>query len=141
VFFVAKVVILGKSGGRLLMKSDRIWSALTGVGPLALCIVYLWNPWGRRELVFDAALIVLALWALWQNPFRGKPRSALFFGVEYAAAAIAAIVAFIYRHHTASALWIGLFLAFACGWFYRYRHDVSAAGHALAVHEKANLSG
>jgi len=133
VIFVAKVVILGKSVGRLPMARDRILSALVGVGPLALCVVYLWNPWGRREVAFDAALIVLAIWALLQNPFRGKPRAALFFGVEYAAAAISAMVAFLYRHHTASALWAALFLALACGCLYRYRHDVSATGPALTV--------
>jgi hypothetical protein len=123
------------------MTRDQISSALIGVGPLALCIVYLWTPLERRELVFDVALIGLALWGLLQNPFRGKPRSALFFGVEYTAAAIAALVVFTYRHQLTSALWAGVFLIFACGWWYRYRNDVSSAGRASTTDGKANLSG
>jgi hypothetical protein len=115
------------------MKNDRVWQAVIGFGPLALCIVYLWNPWKERGLIFDVGLCGLAAWALWQNPFRGRPQSALLLGAGYAAAVIRELVNFLYGHRRTDVLWAGIFFFFAVGWWYRYRHDVNSRDGASAT--------
>ncbi len=116
---------IGNDHWRSAMKNDRDWSALVGFSPLAICIVYVWNPLGRREVIFDAGLILLAVWSLWRNPLRGKPGSILFFVLGYAIATIAALVAFSSRHQAASAFWAGVFFVLAGGWWLRYRQNIT----------------
>ncbi len=108
-----------------MKKDDRVWQAVISLVPLSLFIVYLWNPGQRRELIFDVAVLGLALWSILRNPFRGRPRPALFFSVVYAAVAVSEAVGFLHRHQLWNAVLVGVFLAFAVGWWYRYRQDVN----------------
>jgi hypothetical protein len=86
-------------------------------------MIYFLSPKRSYELVYAIVFVVLALLALWKNPFRGQPRSALLLCATYAIAAIGVSAKFLYGHHGIDALWTGIFAAIGVGWRFWYRHD------------------
>jgi hypothetical protein len=86
-------------------------------------MIYFLNPKRNYELAYAIVFAVVALLALWRNPFRGQPRSALLLSATYAVAAIALSVKFLYGHQGIDALWVGVFSGIGVGWWFWYRHD------------------
>ena|SRR5579859_7489081 len=105
------------------MQNSRALDGVRGLWPLAFCMIYFLNPNRSYEFAYAIVFGVLALVALWKNPFRGQPRSALLLCGVYAVATIAMSVKFLSGHQGINALWAGIFSAIGIGWWLWYRHE------------------
>ena len=105
------------------MRVGRTGQIVAGCLPLALFVLYAWNPLGRGAAVLQFTMVVLAVWSLFRASVRGR-KATFFLALLYAVAAIGALASFLSRHHSSDAVWAGGFSGFAAGW--AHRHSRSA---------------
>lgn len=118
------------------MQNSRALDGLRGLWPLAFCMIYFLTPKRSYELAYAFVFVVLALLALWKNPFRGQPRSALLLSVVYAIATVALFAKFLYGHQGINALWAGVFSAIGVGWWFWYRHDIELGNQESSTRDR-----
>jgi hypothetical protein len=98
-------------------------------------MIYFSNPWRDHGIAYAIVFLALALLALWRNPFRGQPRSALLLSAAYAVAAIVLAVKFLHGHRPVDALWAGAFSVIGIGWWFWFRYDSKFGARSSATRD------
>ena len=100
--------------------TERIWTAVIGFGPLAVFILYWWNPGNSANLIFTSSLIVLSIATLFRNPFQRTTWKSALVSIIYVLFGAISAVRWLYTHLFVEAVWAVTFLLFAMVWAYRY---------------------